>query len=45
MNIYPYIYSLRKFQNNQETTIISYAKYIKPNIYSDKFHNFLNSPG
>ena len=27
MKIYPYIYSLGKFQNNQETSMISYALY------------------
>ena len=27
MKIYYYIYSLRIFQKNQETTMISYAKY------------------
>ena len=27
MKIYFYIYSLRKLQNNQETTLLSYAKF------------------
>ena len=37
-NLLLYIYSLRKFLNNQETTMISYAKY----KHSGNFQRFLN---
>ena len=38
MKIYSYIYSLRTFQNDQVTTLISYAIF----IYSGNFQRFLN---
>ena len=38
MKIYSYIYCLRTFQNQQESTMISYVIY----IYSVNFQRFLN---
>ena len=35
----------RKLQNNQERTMISYAKYKPKTFYSGIFHKILNSSG